>query len=113
MTLSSRTPEGTPRHCPVCNNMLTIEPSLPLGDAPCPHCGSLLWFLQVAGEVRWFGREVAEAVRERFMDEVAARFDWSSADQIKLQSDPRFFASPPIDSLTMVELVMELEESPE
>ncbi len=44
MTVSSRTPEGAPNHCPVCGNSVRIEPSIPPGDAPCPNCGSLLWF---------------------------------------------------------------------
>jgi len=46
MTVSSRTPEGAPNHCPVCKQVLRIEPSAPTGDAPCPNCGSLLWFAQ-------------------------------------------------------------------
>src|SRR5688500_13749757 len=45
MVPSSRTPEGSPNRCPVCGNFLVIEPSQPLGDAPCPTCGHLLWFL--------------------------------------------------------------------
>ena len=44
MEPSTRTPEGEPNHCPVCGKPLRIEPSRPPGDAPCPHCGSLLWF---------------------------------------------------------------------
>src|SRR6516162_4115265 len=44
MTISSRTPEGQPNECPICGNALRIEPSRPPGDAPCPFCGSLLWF---------------------------------------------------------------------
>jgi len=44
MTISSRTPEGAPNRCPVCGNSIRIEPSIPPGDAPCPNCGSLLWF---------------------------------------------------------------------
>ena len=43
MTISSRTPEGIPGHCPICNARVVVEPSQPLGDAPCPHCGHLLW----------------------------------------------------------------------
>jgi hypothetical protein len=43
-TISSRTPEGAPNRCPVCAKALKIEPSTPPGDAPCPHCGHLLWF---------------------------------------------------------------------
>ena len=44
MTISSRTPEGRPNHCPVCDAELALEPSSPAGDAPCPRCGHLLWF---------------------------------------------------------------------
>lgn len=44
MKPSSRTPEGEPNHCPVCGKDLRIEPSRPADDAPCPHCGHLLWF---------------------------------------------------------------------
>ncbi len=42
--ISSRTPEGQPNHCPVCGSHLTIEPSDPAREAPCPQCGNLLWF---------------------------------------------------------------------
>ena len=45
MNVSSRTPEGQPNRCAICGNEVIIEPSIPPGDAPCPHCGSLLWFL--------------------------------------------------------------------
>lgn len=42
---SSRTPEGEPSRCPVCRQEVRIDPStVPTKDAPCPHCGCLLWF---------------------------------------------------------------------
>lgn len=44
MEPSSRTPEGVPNRCPMCAKEVRIEPSRPRGDAPCPHCGHLLWF---------------------------------------------------------------------
>jgi DNA-directed RNA polymerase subunit RPC12/RpoP len=44
MVIASRTPEGTPNRCPVCGKELKLEPSKPTLDAPCPHCGHLLWF---------------------------------------------------------------------
>lgn len=44
MSISSRTPEGDPNRCPVCGQVVRLEPSWPPGDAPCPACGSLLWF---------------------------------------------------------------------
>ncbi len=30
--------------CPICGHQVCLEPSRPPGDAPCPHCGTLLWF---------------------------------------------------------------------
>src|SRR5262249_31697036 len=44
MTISSRTPEGSPNLCPVCGAQVRIEASAPQGDGPCPSCGHLLWF---------------------------------------------------------------------
>jgi len=44
MQPSSRTPEGDDNTCHVCGHEFRIDPSSPLGDAPCPHCGTLLWF---------------------------------------------------------------------
>jgi len=44
MIPASRTPEGYNARCPVCGNDITLEPSIPPGDAPCPICGSLVWF---------------------------------------------------------------------
>jgi hypothetical protein len=42
--ISSRTPEGEWARCLICLKPFCLEPSLPLGDAPCPNCGSLFWF---------------------------------------------------------------------
>jgi hypothetical protein len=44
VNVSSRTPEGWPHRCPICGADVRIEPSMPPGDAPCPWCGTLLWF---------------------------------------------------------------------
>lgn len=45
MRPSSRTPEGESARCAVCGNFARIEPSsFPVADAPCPHCGHLLFF---------------------------------------------------------------------
>jgi hypothetical protein len=45
MIISSRTPEGQNNGCGVCGQQVVIEPStFPTPDAPCPHCGHLLWF---------------------------------------------------------------------
>src|SRR5215212_7529409 len=44
MIISSRTPEGDPHHCPVCQTAFRLEPSPGTRDAPCPACGVLVWF---------------------------------------------------------------------
>jgi anti-sigma B factor antagonist len=46
MSISSRTPDGEANRCPICGNAVCIEPSKDTRDAPCPHCGHLLWFEQ-------------------------------------------------------------------
>ena len=43
MSVSSRTPEGFPSHCPLCGAETKLEYSDPAEDAPCPNCGYLLW----------------------------------------------------------------------
>ena len=48
--ISSRTPEGEWNQCPMCQSAVRIEPSQPFGDATCPVCGSLLWFLAAGGD---------------------------------------------------------------
>lgn len=49
MTPSSRTPEGWSNRCPICGIDCHISPSSDSYDAPCPHCGHLLWFTPNAG----------------------------------------------------------------
>lgn len=44
MLPSSRTPEGDRGRCPVCQAIVRMEPSSPTRDAPCPCCGTLIWF---------------------------------------------------------------------
>jgi uncharacterized paraquat-inducible protein A len=42
--ISTRTPEGEPVDCPICDDQAVVELStFPTSDAPCPRCGSLLW----------------------------------------------------------------------
>src|SRR5215204_4953528 len=52
--ISSRTPEGEPDQCPLCGARVHVEPSQPTGDAPCPHCGHLLWFSRSAAGTQVF-----------------------------------------------------------
>jgi acyl carrier protein len=106
-TISSRTPEGSPNLCPVCGAIVRIEPTLQTGDAPCPHCGTLLWFTGFDGELQLFDAVDASSVGNRLKDVIAKQLD-VSADRI---SDSTHFAKElGGDSLDTVELVMLLEE---
>lgn len=98
--ISSRTPEGSPNRCPLCGAAVRIEPSRPFGDAPCPACGTLLWFISADKGARFFnprdpGLVDLLAARLGVSPEFISAGGWSEAG---------------IDSLDLVELVMELEE---
>ena len=100
MTISSRTPEGKPNRCPVCGQDICIEPSQPFGDAPCPACGSLLWFVASDAGPRFFDPEAAG-----LLGRVAERLGVSPE---KLREER--FAELGLDSLDVAELLMDLEE---
>ena len=51
MAPASRTTEGLPSDCPICGKKVWIAPSVPKGDATCPHCGNLLWFPHQSEEI--------------------------------------------------------------
>jgi hypothetical protein len=82
MTISSCTPEGEPNACPICGNQIRIEPSRPVGVAPCPHCGTLLWFVATERSTRFFDPKTVHLARIHELG---------------------------LDSLELVELVMEIE----
>ena len=89
VTISSRTPEGSPHQCPICGGDVALDPSEMSGDiadAPCPRCGHLL---------RWIRRRLAERLAVDPKDVVARA---------------EFNKDLGADSLDTVELVMELAE---
>lgn len=70
MNISSRTPKGQPNLCPVCKSEVLIEPSHPVadvhyGDAPCPNCGTLLWFIYDEAGSRLHRADEIEALAKR------------------------------------------------
>ena len=105
--ISSRTPEGIPNRCPVCGSDVCIEPSLLCGDAPCPRCGTLLWFLNLADKSIVVERESSEAMRQRVTRLIAEQL---GVEPESLGPDVQFVNDLGADSLDMVDLVMELEE---
>jgi acyl carrier protein len=100
MIISSRTPEGWSNRCPVCQAEVRIEPSLPTGDAPCPKCGHLLWFVVGEHGTCLFD---AEALAARFAERLGV-----PRERIALEAS--FLEDVGADSLDIVELVMDLEE---
>jgi acyl carrier protein len=108
-TVSSRTPEGQPNRCPVCAKSLIMEPSTPFGDAPCPYCGSLLWFVSRDSVIHYFEHEAASPVRERIRHFLAEQLGVSPN---KIPNDLKSFNFKELgaDSLDTVEIIMELEE---
>lgn len=109
MVVSSRTPEGSPNRCPLCGSVVRIEPSLFFGDAPCPACGHLLWFLHVHSEPRFFLPAEAEPIRERLLHLIAEQLG-VRRELLDPSSLPRLINDQGADSLDMVELVMELAD---
>jgi acyl carrier protein len=106
MVISSRTPEGSPNSCPVCGNTVRIEPSI-FGEAPCPCCGHLLWFFVLRGEPVFFLSEESMELREQVLARICENL---GVNRDALLSDPSLRSELGIDSLDLVELVMELEE---
>jgi acyl carrier protein len=103
MTISLRMPDGFPATCPVCGATVMMEPSQPSGDAPCPSCGRLLWFVESVSGLRVFEKGTTELLadilerlgipRKKFIEAVA-----SATELVDL-----------LDSLDAVELIMELD----
>jgi acyl carrier protein len=95
MITSSRTPGGVPNRCPVCGNEISISislgPSFPAGDACCPQCGHLLWFVILGRKIRVYKHERVPPKIRQLIESLPSA-----------QSEP--------DSLDIVEIVMEIEE---
>ena len=85
MNISTRTPEGMPNRCPICGNDVAIVPSIPPGDAPCPHCGSLLWF--AAGRSSILGSLIAEVDSVAFREMNADLWAANKKDALRILVD--------------------------
>ena len=107
MTISSRTPEGQPSTCPLCQARVVVEPSLLIGDATCPRCGQLLWFIQIPGEIRFFDAKGNRTQKARIVDDLASQL---GIDPAEVVNNPSLWNELEKDSLDLVELVMGLED---
>lgn len=109
MTVSSRTPEGQPNHCPFCDVKIIIEPSQPFGDAPCPSCGQLLWFSRRRDGLMFYDSTTAKIKKSRIRHLIAQQLGINENKIPTNIQDFDLFAQGN-DSLDVAELVMELEE---
>lgn len=115
MPISSRTPEGSPNQCPLCASAVCVEPSEPAGDATCPNCGTLLWFLRVRDDVFFATREDMELAEvDRLIDSLGLEKEAvmliSEGLGIAPEQVAAHFKAIGADSLDIAELMMELEE---
>lgn len=84
---SSNTPESASNQCPICNSTFTAEvPSA--GDVPCSSCRQLL---------QWFQND--SRILQSFFESESSPLDGDSK-----------FLSLGMDSLDVMELIMEIEE---
>jgi acyl carrier protein len=86
---------------------VVVEPCVFIGDATCPRCGQLLWFIQTSDTTRFFTAEQSSTTRDRIIDIVVSRL---GVDREKIPNNGTFLNDISADSLDTVELVMELEE---
>jgi acyl carrier protein len=106
-TISSRTPDGAPNYCPICAKVICIEPSHPPGDAPCPNCGTLLWFFHTSASMRFYESKVIAPYRDKILQAISENL---GVDKERISSSTSFSEDLGADSLAIVEVVMELEE---
>ena len=110
MFLSSRTPENSLGRCLVCGAMVVVESSYPAGDAPCSGCGALLWFVRTSQGLRLYDEETVPAEKRL---RIAAALDRIFADlgavRAGAPAGATVFREMGMDSLDVVELVMDLE----
>jgi acyl carrier protein len=105
--ISSRTPEGDPQHCPICDTLFCLEPSLALGDAPCPSCGTLLWFFPTLAGMRFYESKAVAPLREKILQAMCEKL---AVTRELLAPTASFVDDVGVDSLDRVELMMALEE---
>lgn len=86
--ISSRTPEGEPNYCAVCHKRVAMEPSQPLGDAPCPHCGCLLRFERTEDRVA-LAPGTGEQLIDRAVGEALSELSANWRDSTTTENGPR------------------------
>jgi hypothetical protein len=107
MTVSSRTPEGQPGTCPICSASVVVEPSILFGDATCPRCGQLLWFVQISEQSIFFPERSSMPSKDRVAEYIAVQL---GVDRDRILNNPQIWNEIAADSLDTVELLMMIEQ---
>lgn len=92
MSIASRTPEGSPGRCSLCGKKTQLEFSQPGDDAPCPHCGCLIFRTE----------QLFFRLQQHFAVTLGV-----APEKITAQTRLRDLAGD--ESLALVELLMQLE----
>jgi acyl carrier protein len=98
----------------VCGAYVQVEPSRPPGDAPCPNCGTLLWFNFAVGGAWFYEASRLEPIFDR-LREILAPYLIVEKEHITLATSVRRPDDPysrdvGIDSLDLIEVVMNVED---
>ena len=78
-----------------------------IGDAPCPCCGSLLWFFFDGERCRIYERCASSGFRSRLIEVVAEHLGVAPE---RVANNADLLDEIGADSLDKVELIMELRE---
>jgi acyl carrier protein len=108
MAIFSQRPERAPGHCPICDALVSVEPSHRYGEVPCPQCGSMLWFRQDRAGLWLHDAEEAALIRKRVQEIVGENL---GVEPERLTDASAFVQDVGADTLDIVEMVMELEEA--
>jgi acyl carrier protein len=108
MTISSRTPEGESAACLLCQEIVVVEPSILIGDATCPCCGQLLWFIQWGDRRQIFDSRRSSETRDRVIQIMSERLGLTAQRFVNV---PRLQLDQRLNSLDLVELIMEIEDA--
>jgi acyl carrier protein len=109
-TTSSRTPEGMPQLCPVCDAGIRIELSGLTGEVSCPRCGRRLWFIRLPWVALYPADAVTAEKRRRVVEVLGRVFRSRGMKPERIGSSTSFVEDIGADSLDLVELLMDLEE---
>ena len=97
-----------PGKCPICGHLVTVEPDGLFGDARCPSCGNLLWIFHLpAGPVVF---DKTPGLEQKVLDIISKNL---GVPKEAITFDTTFILDLGMDSLDIVELVMEFEDPEE